>query len=142
MLRSVVERAVPNVSSHVEGQAVEIYCFPSTAWALKMNTLPSFETSGTTRKETRRHIPKCTSVSHANHHIAGPAFPLLLYAQRAVCFGAWLGSEPVWMRRDATETPAASQTGGHPLVYIVQAIPAALWIINWWLCQSVSPLAM
>jgi len=117
MLRSVVERAVADVSSHVQGQAVEVGCFPSTAWALKMKTLPSFEMSASPRTETRRHIPKCTSVSHCNHHIAGPAFPFCFaLSQRAVRFGDWLGSEPVWMRRDATETPAGSQTGGHPLV--------------------------
>jgi len=81
MLRSVVERAVPDVSSHVQGQAVKVGCFPSTVWPVKTKTLPSFKTLGTTRTETRRHIPKCTSVLHCNHHIAWRAFPLLLCAQ-------------------------------------------------------------
>ena len=103
MLRSVVERAVPDVSSHVQGQAVEFGYFPSTDWALNMKTLPSFETSGTAPTEIRRRIPKCTSVSHCNNHIAGPTFPCCYtHSQRAVRFGDWLGSEPVWMRRDAT----------------------------------------
>jgi hypothetical protein len=51
-------------------QAVKVGCFLSTVWALKTKTLPSFETLGNTRTETRRHVPKCTSVSHSNHHIA------------------------------------------------------------------------
>jgi len=113
---AVVERAVPNVSSHVQGQGVEVGCFPSTAWALKMKTLPPFETSATTRTDTRCHIPKCTSLWHCNRHIAGPAYPFCFApSQRAVRFGDWMGSEPVWMRRDVTETPAGSQTVGHPL---------------------------
>ena len=36
MLCSVVERAVPDVSSHVQGQGFDVGCFPSNACVLKM----------------------------------------------------------------------------------------------------------